>query len=234
MFIVDEENGIALNGSAQPLGIRCHCGHRALIPQDRLPPKIGAGSVVKLRDQNWKCSICGGRRVELVMFWNTVQSLAFSDGEPYRTVWSLRLHGKDTTEEPWCRYADEPNPCTDDDPEIPAQHARPVSRWKAEDEAGAIPRRADVDAVAFASIRGRSYLGGALGRAIGKLKSRNIIALVESGQVVISACNGFARPGRWQAVACRGASHRDRLISIKDRRWPVTESRPHGGRAIGP
>jgi hypothetical protein len=132
MFIVDDENGIALHGSGQPLGIRCHCGHRALIPQDRLPPKIGAGSVVKLRDQNWKCSICGGRRVELVMFWNTVQSLAFSDGEPYRTVWSLRLHGKDTTEEPWCRYVDEPNPFREHDPEVPELdgRSRPVSRWK--------------------------------------------------------------------------------------------------------
>lgn len=109
MWIVDQENGIALAGNGHPLGLRCSCGHRALIMQDRLPPQIGPGSMVKIRSLKWVCSKCGSRRIELVMFWNLVQALAFSNGLSYIALWEMRLHGFDTSVEPWCREALKPN-----------------------------------------------------------------------------------------------------------------------------
>lgn len=80
-----------------------------------------------------------GRLVELLMFMNIVQALAFGDGLSYAAVWDLRLHGKDTSREPWCRYVDQPNPYAvgPHDPEIPMQRSRPVSRWKVKEGDGA-------------------------------------------------------------------------------------------------
>lgn len=90
--------------------------------------------MVQLHSLKWKCSQCGGRRIELVLFRSTVQALAFKDGLSYADVWAMRFHGYDTSKEPYCREVLRPNPYTEGDPEIPdpALEAarRPVSRWK--------------------------------------------------------------------------------------------------------
>jgi hypothetical protein len=95
MIIADTtNNGCSAESHGQPIGVRCECGHRSLIPLER----IGArGSMNRLCDLKLKCAQCGGRKFEIVLFFNGAQA-------------DLRLYGQDLNEWPAKMYRDDPNP----------------------------------------------------------------------------------------------------------------------------
>jgi hypothetical protein len=108
MIIADTtNNGCSAESHGQPIGVRCECGHRSLIPLER----IGArGSMNRLCDLKLKCAQCGGRKFEIVLFFNGAQADAFWEGQTYADVWDLRLYGQDLNEWPAKMYRDDPNP----------------------------------------------------------------------------------------------------------------------------
>lgn len=107
MIIVTDENGTGVTAWQQPLGVACKCGHRGLVPLERLGLE---GSMKRVKDRKWRCSQCAGTDVELVLFANGAQADAFWEGLSYADIWDLRLYGRDLTEMPWKLYADDPNP----------------------------------------------------------------------------------------------------------------------------
>jgi hypothetical protein len=107
MLIVTGENLHSAYMYGQPLGVRCPCGHRSLLPLELLQAK---GSMRPLRDLRLKCSQCNGRAVELVLFFKAVQADAFWEGQDYADVWDLRLYGDDLDAYPAKLYKDGPNP----------------------------------------------------------------------------------------------------------------------------
>lgn len=64
----------------------------------------------RLIDLKLKCTQCGGRKIEIVLFFNGAQADAFWEHQSYADVWELRLYGNDLNEWPWKNYVGDPNP----------------------------------------------------------------------------------------------------------------------------
>ena len=62
-----------------PLGVQCRaCARRVLVPLDRIG--AGKGNMTPLHSLPLKCSTCGGRDVELLLFVNSVEAEAWVNG----------------------------------------------------------------------------------------------------------------------------------------------------------
>jgi len=61
--VARDDNGRSAWCWRRPLGVACHCGHRALVSLER----IGAGEscMRALYDRRFACSACGGQAVQL-------------------------------------------------------------------------------------------------------------------------------------------------------------------------